>query len=65
MDARLALCIVGEKLMACEISLMCVGIRGVVCGGLWGVGRIGRGRGSRNVKVVNECKRGRKRNEEK
>ena len=36
--------------MACVISRMCVGIRRVVCGGLWGVGSIGRGMGSRNVK---------------
>ena len=33
-DAGLVLCIVEEKLMACEISQMPVGIRGVVCGGL-------------------------------
>ena len=36
MDARLVLCIVGEKLMAREIFQMRVGIRGVLCDGLWG-----------------------------
>ena len=34
-DAKLVLCIAGETLMACEISQMRVGIRGVVCDGLW------------------------------
>ena len=33
-DVRLALFIVGEELMACERSQMCVGNRVVVCGGL-------------------------------